>query len=436
MRTKSIILGIIVAFVLTASAQAQRVWTLEQCIDMALANNRNMKLQRITYDSRNIAYQQSRYAQLPNLNASVGQNFNFGRSLAIDNTYQNSNSQITNFSISSGLNLFSGFRVKNTIDARRAELLASGADLQKIEKDIVMNVSTVFLQVLQNKELLANAENLLAITQENITRRKELIKEGKLAEGEIYELQSQLAKEENALLQAKNNLELSLLDLALVMDLEEVGGLDVVVPNNLLANELSLLSADEVYKSALQSRPEIKSAEYRLQSNEKNVEIAKSGYMPSLSAGASWGTGYYNMSNVPQNAPFADQFKNNMSTGVGLSLSIPIFNRMETKSQVASAQLSVESSKLEIENVKKELRKSIQQAYYNAIGAKNRWDASEKLVKANEEAYRFANEKFEVGRASQYEVNQAKNNLAQAISEQTQSKYEYVFRLKMLELMK
>ncbi len=436
MRTKSIILGIIAVFVLTASAQAQRVWTLEQCIDTALANNRNMKLQRLTYDSRNIAYQQSRYARLPNLNASVGQNFNFGRSLAIDNTYQNSNSQTTNFSISSGLNLFSGFRVKNTIDARRAELLASGADLQKIEKDIVMNVSTVFLQVLQNKELLANAENLLAITQENITRRKELIKEGKLAEGEIYELQSQLAKEENALLQAKNNLELSLLDLALVMDLEEVGGLDVVVPNNLLANELSLLSADEVYKSALQSRPEIKSAEYRLQSNEKNVEIAKSGYMPSLSAGASWGTGYYNMSNVPQNAPFADQFKNNMSTGVGLSLSIPIFNRMETKSQVASAQLSVESSKLEIENVKKELRKSIQQAYYNAIGAKNRWDASEKLVKANEEAYRFANEKFEVGRASQYEVNQAKNNLAQAISEQTQSKYEYVFRLKMLELMK
>ena len=124
MRTKSIILGIIAVFVLTASAQAQRVWTLEQCIDTALANNRNMKLQRLTYDSRNIAYQQSRYAQLPNLNASVGQNFNFGRSLAIDNTYQNSNSQITNFSISSGLNLFSGFRVKNTIDARRAELLA------------------------------------------------------------------------------------------------------------------------------------------------------------------------------------------------------------------------------------------------------------------------------------------------------------------------
>ena len=436
MRAKTIFLGLIAIFIFSSSVPAQRVWTLEQCIDTALTNNRNMKLQRINYESRNIAYQQSKNAQLPNLNGSVGQNFNFGRSLAVDNTYQNSNSQTTNFSISGGLNLFNGFRVKNTIDARRAELLASGADLQKIEKDIVMNVSTVFLQVLQNKELQANAENQLAITQENIDRRIVLINSGKLAEGEIYELQAQLAKEEVALVQAQNNLELSLLDLALIMDLEEIGGLDVVVPNNLLENELALLNAEEVYGSALRSRPEIQSAEYRLQSNEKNVEIAKSGYLPSLSLGASWGTGFYNMSNMPQNSPFADQFKNNMSTGVGLNLSIPIFNRFETKSQVTSAKLNVESSKLEIENVKKELRKNIQQAYYNALAARNRWEASEKSVKANEESYRFANQKFEVGRGNQYEVNLAKNNLTQSISEQTQSKYEYVFRLKILELMR
>lgn len=436
MRVKSIILGIITLFVLSASTSAQRVWTLEQCIDTALSNNRNMKLQRINYDSREIAYRQSKNAQLPNLNASMGQNFNFGRSLAVDNTYQNSNSQTTNFSISSGLNLFSGFRVKNTIDARRAELLASGADLQKIEKDIVMNVSTVFLQVLQNKELLTNAENQLSITKENIERRKQLIDAGKLAEGEIYELQAQLAKEEVALVQAQNNLELSLLDLALVMDLETLGVMDVEVPNDLLENELALLNADEVYGIAVQSRPEIQSAEYRLQSSEKNVEIAKSGYMPSLSLGASMGSGYYNMSNMPFNAPFSEQFKNNASSGIGLSLSIPIFNRFETKSQVESAKLNVESSKIEIENVKKELRKNITQAYYNAIAAKNRWEASEKSVKANEESYRFANQKFEVGRGNQYEVNLAKTNLAQSISEQTQSKYEYVFRLKMLELMK
>ena len=115
MRAKTIFLGLIAIFIFSSSVPAQRVWTLEQCIDTALTNNRNMKLQRINYDSRNIAYQQSKNAQLPNLNGSVGQNFNFGRSLAVDNTYQNSNSQTTSFSISGGLNLFNGFRVKNTI---------------------------------------------------------------------------------------------------------------------------------------------------------------------------------------------------------------------------------------------------------------------------------------------------------------------------------
>ena len=142
------------------------------------------------------------------------------------------------------------------------------------------------------------------------------------------------------------------------------------------------------------------------------------------------------MSNMPTNPSFGTQFSNNISTGVGLSLSIPIFNRYEVKNQVENAKLNVESSKIDIENTKIELRKTIQQAYYNAIAAKNRWESSQKSVTANEESYRFASQKFEVGRANQYEVNLAKTNLSQSISEQTQAKYEYVFRMKILELMK
>lgn len=415
---------------------AQRSWTLQQCVDTALVNNRNIKQQKLSYKSKEISYNQAKADRLPNLNASIGQNFNFGRSLGVDNTYQNSNSQNTSFSVSSGLMLFNGFRMKNAIEARQSELLAAGADVEKIEKDIILNVSGVFLQVLQNKELLQNAENQLQITRENIIRRKELIDAGKLAQGEIYELQAQEAKEELSRVQAENQLQLSLLDLAQVLEIEHFQDIDVVIPANLLENELALLSANEVYSSALATRPEIKSAQYRLASNLKNIEIAKAGYLPSLSAGAQWGTGYYNMSNIPVNTSFGNQFSNNMSTGIGLSLSIPIFNRYEVKNQVENAKISVESSKIEIENTKIELRKTIQQAYYNAIAAKNRWESSQKSVKANEESYRFASQKFEVGRANQYEVNLAKTNLTQSISEQTQAKYEYVFRMKILELMK
>lgn len=434
MKTKYILPILMFLCVLPLSAQS--TWTLEQCIDTALANNRNIKQQRLNYKSKEISFNQAKADRLPNLNASVGQNFNFGRSLAVDNTYQNSNSQNTSFSVSSGLTLFNGFRMKNAIEARQAELMAAGADVQKIEKDIILNVSGVFLQVLQNKELLQNAENQLLITRENISRRKELIDAGKLAQGEIYELQAQEAKEELSRVQAENQLQLSLLDLSQVLELNHFQDIDVVIPQNLLENELALLSAEEVYQSALETRPEIRSAQHRLESSLKNIEIAKAGAMPLLSMGAQWGTGYYNMSNIPNNSSFGTQFSNNMSTGIGLNLSIPIFNRFEVKNQVENAKLSMESSKIDIENTKIELRKTVQQAYYNAIAARNRWESSQKSVKANEESFRFASQKFEVGRANQYEVNLAKNNLAQSISEQTQAKYEYVFRMKILELMK
>ncbi len=420
----------------TLQISAQRVWTLQECVDTALMNNRNIKQQRLNYKSKVISYNQAKSDRLPNLNASIGQNFNFGRSLSVDNTYQNSNSQNTSFSVSSGVNLYNGFRMKNAIEARQAELMAAGADVQKIEKDIILNVSAAFLQVLQNKELLRNADNQLQITRENMARRKELIEAGKLAQGEIFEIQAQEAKEELSRVQAENQLQLSLLDLAQVLELDHFQDIDVAVPVNLLENELALLSADEVYSSALASRPEIRSAQYRLESSLKNIEIARAGYLPSLSLGAQWGTGYYNMSNMPTNPSFGTQFSNNISTGVGLSLSIPIFNRYEVKNQVENAKLNVESSKIDIENTKIELRKTIQQAYYNAIAAKNRWESSQKSVTANEESYRFASQKFEVGRANQYEVNLAKTNLSQSISEQTQAKYEYVFRMKILELMK
>jgi outer membrane protein len=269
-----------------------------------------------------------------------------------------------------------------------------------------------------------------------MTQRKELIRAGKLAEGEIYELQAQEAKEEFSLVQAENNLQLSKLDLSQVMDLEDFKDLDIVVPVNLMENELALLSAEEVYNSAVQSRPELKAAEFRLQSSEKNIAIAKADYLPSLGFGAQIGTGYYNMSRLPVNEAFGDQISNNLSTALGFRLSIPVFNRFEVKNRVKSAKLEVENSKIEIEKTKIDLRKSIQQAYFNAIAAKNRWESSQKSVRANEEAFRFASQKFESGRANQYEVNIAKNNLAQSISEQTQAKYEYVFRMKLLELMK
>ncbi|MCE5330959.1 MAG: TolC family protein [Bacteroidales bacterium] len=414
---------IIGALLAVLMANAQQPWTLQQCVDTALANNRNIKQKELTRKTNEIAYQQARNNLLPNLNGSASQGWSFGRSQIADGTYQNLNVSNTSFSLSSGITLFDGLKMKYNIDARMADLKASEANLEKIRQDIILSVSSAFLQVLLNKELLQISENQLELTQNKIEQQKSLVAAGKLAEGEMYELLAQQSKEELSRTQAENSLKLSLLDLGQILELSDFEKLDVIAPADLMNNELQMLDAENVYRSALNNRPEVKSAEYQLKNSEKNVQIAKSAYFPSLSFGASVSGGYYNSVSTPT------------STSLGFNLSVPIFNKMETRNQVKTAQINVESNRLNVDNTKLELRKTIQQAYYNAVAAKAKWDAARKSEIAGNEAYRFANQKYEGGRATVYELYQAKNNLTQAQSEVVQSKYEYVFRLKILELL-
>jgi outer membrane protein len=417
------------------SLSAQHKYTLEECVEIALENNRNIKQQELNNQQRQIAYSQARADLLPNLNASAGQSFVYGRSIGLDNVYQNTNSSQTSFNIGSNITLFDGLRMKYNIDARKAEMYISEADLERIQDDIVMSVSTAFLQVLMNKELIQIANDQIELTNTNLIRMNELVDNGKVARGELYELEAQLAKEEFNQIQAENNLKLSLLDLAQIMELEDFSNFDVVVPNDILVDESLLFSPTAIYQSALIARPEIRGAQYRVESSEKEILIAKSAYYPSLSFGASMGTGYYNMSGF-DNATFSNQLKNNRSTSLGFSLSIPIFNKFQVRNSVKNAQIALEHSKLEVDKTKIELRKRIEQAYYNAVAAESRWRAADKSELASREAYRFAEQKYENGRGTSYELSQAKSNLANVLSDQTQAKYEYMFRLKILELLR
>ena len=275
----------------------------------------------------------------------------------------------------------------------------------------------------------------LKVTETNIEQKKQLVAAGKLAEGEMFELYAQQSKEEVDRTQAENTLKLSLLDLAQILELTDFEKLDIVVPADLMLNELQLLNPESVFQSALINRPEVKSAEYKLDGSKTNVDIARSYLYPSLGFGAQMGTGYYNLKGIP-NASFKQQINEQFNTVLGFSLNIPIFNKFETKNSVKKAQIDVESNKLNVDNVKLELRKTVQQAYYNAVAAKAKWEAAQKSETASNEAYRFANQKYEGGRATVYELYQAKSNLTQAQSQVVQSKYEYVFRLKILELLK
>lgn len=428
MRTKIyIILGALLA---TSFMSAQKPWTLQQCVDTALANNRNVKQQALTKQTKEIAYIQARQNLLPNLNGQVSQNYKFGNSVSQFLSDKNS----TTIGLSSDLTLFNGLKMKYNIDARKADMYASDADLEKIKQDITMSVAAGFLQILLNKELLQIATNQLELTETKIEQRKGLVAAGKMAEGEMYDLLAQEAKEEQSRIQAENTLKLSLLDLAQILELDHFENLDIVAPENLSESDLQLLSADAVYESAITHRAEIKGAEYRLKSSENTVLVNRADFYPKLNLNAQSGTGYYNFGNP--DLTFGKQFSDNFMTIIGLNLQIPIFNKFDVRNRVRTAQIGVQSNMLNVNNAKLELKKSIQQAYYNALGAKSRWDAALKSEIASREAYRFTNQKFEAGRATLYELYQAKSNLTQVLSEQAQAKYDYFFRMKMLELLK
>ncbi|HHU97515.1 MAG: TolC family protein [Bacteroidota bacterium] len=427
---------IITLFLTISLAGMAQQYTLEECINIALQNNRTIKQQELNRAQREIAYSRARSDLLPNLNAQAGQNFTFGRSIGIDNTYQNTNSTQTSLGIGADITLFDGLRMKHNIDAKRADLSAAEADVEKFKDEIEMSVATAFLQVLLQKELLEIAHEQIALTNENIRRRNELIKSGKMAQGEIYELEAQHAREEQNRVQTESNLKLALLDLAQIMELDDFSRLDVSAPPvEQIINDELLLSPTDVYQQALLVRPEIRASEYRVQSSEKEVLMAKSQRYPSLSFGANFGTGYYKMSGRP-NDPFGSQLRNNMSNSLGFSLRIPIFNRFQTRDNIRSAQIAVENNRIEMDKVKIELRKRIEQAFHNAVGAQSKWKATRKSEISSQEAFRFAQEKFDNDRANAYELSQAKSNLTQVLSEQAQAKYEYAFRLKIVEMLK
>jgi Outer membrane protein len=420
MKNKTLILILLMLPVFALNAQ--RTWTLQECIDTVLENNRNIKQRELIREQNKILYTQAKLDLLPNISATAEHNWSFGRSKNSNDNYQDKNGTSTGFSLSSGLILFDGLKMKYNIDARALELKNSEAELEKIRQDMIMNVSTVFLQVLLDKELLNNANELLELTNQNVAQKQLLVENGKLAQGELLELQAQQSREEMNILQAQHSLEYSLLELAQILELSNFENIDVVVPKDLPERELQLLDPETIYRQALTHRPEVQAAEYQLQGSQTNVNIARSSYYPSVSLNASMGQNFYDW----QKAPF--------SSGMWIRLSMPIFDKMATANQVKQAKIGVESSRIALENSKLEMRKSIQQMCANASAAQARWTAAIKSEQASLEAFRYANQKYENSRATVYELYQAKNNLSRSQSELTQAKYEYAFRLKILEL--
>ncbi|MCK4663107.1 MAG: TolC family protein [Bacteroidales bacterium] len=456
-------------FALTISfiSNAQQVWTLEQCINYALQNNIQLKQQKLNAEYNKNIYSQSKTERLPNLNAFADQNLSFGRSVdPYTNEFSDDNVKSNNFGISSSVTIFKGLQNYYTIKQNHFNLLASLSDVDKIKNDISLNIVSTYLQILFNKELVKIAENQLAITKQQTERTKKLIDAGSLAKGSLFEMQAQESSEELSVINAKNQLDISLLVLTQLLEFDSVGSFNINVPDFPELEEIkTLYSVEQIYSEAINTLPQIKSSEYKLKSAEKGLLVARGTMYPTLSFRANYGTGYSNarykyIDGIPettiigqtetsgesviadyptyiqQDYSFGNQFKDNASTSLSFNLNIPIFNRFQTKTNTNNAHINVLNQKHNLQLSKNQLYKDIQQAYADSQASLRKHIASKKSVTSNEESFRYTQQKFDVGLVNSVDYNIAKNNLTKAKSELLQAKYEYIFKTKILDFYK
>ena len=420
------------ALALAGSLRAQQGWTLDRCIDYALENNIQIRQSDIAAQTRDVDLNTARSNRLPGVSASASQSWSFGRSLTIDNTYANTNTASTSFSIGADMTLFAGGRVSGNIHNAQLGLEAAKADLERIKDDVRVQVAQAFIQIVYNRSILDVARNQVTIDSMQVERLDALAAIGKASSAEVASQRATLAQSQLSVTQAQNNLSMSILTLTQLLELPSPEGFDVIQPDA-DAIEFSIPdSPEQIYAQALDIKPAVKSEEIRLQQASNSIDIAKGGYYPTLSLSAGAGTGYYTSSNRTSDN-FGSQLKNNFGPHVGLNLSIPIFSRNNNRNNVRSAQLNMMNQEMQLDNVKKQLYKEIQQAYYNTVSSKSRYESSQEVQTSAQESFELMQAKYEGGKASITEFNESKNRLVTAQADVIKYRYEYLFNTALLE---
>lgn len=413
--------------------KAQKVWSLEECISYALENNLQVKRQELNVQYNRNNYNQSKFNTLPNLNGQFSHQYSSGKYTNY-NTLVEDNRWMGNASLNSTLTLFNGLQTLHDIGQKKYLFLQSQSDLKKRENDLSIDLATGYLQVLFSKELLEVAKSKLEVTSLQAERTRRMMEVGNVAQGEYLQIKAQEANDKTSLINAQNNLDIAFLNLTQLLDLDSTGGFDIVVPENIEVELLaSLQGVQEIFSIALESMPEIKSAQYALKSSEKQLAKVKGQYSPNLNINGSIYSSYLKFANTPAES-YEQQFQDNIYKYISLGISIPIFNQLQIKNAVSNSRLNVQDFKLQLEVARMALYKEVQQAHADASAAREKYYSSVEAVKYNEEAFKYTSQKLEVGLVNSVDYNIAQNNLISAQSSMLQAKYEYIFKLKILDL--
>lgn len=427
-------LPILLLLITPALLSGQKRWSLEECVRYAWDNNLRIKQQELSIEQNENNLAQARLNFIPTLNASLSHSMNWGRSVNVQDLQivENKLSQSTSASARAAINIFEGLTKKNDIKSKGVQLEISHQEVERLRNDISVEIARSYLQILLSREILKTAELSLKSVEEQLARAKKFAEAGSVAYSTVLEVEAQLASEKFQVVNATNQLRSSLLNLSSLLDLQGETAFDVEDVNvDNLVKEFRGESVDELYRQSL-ALPQIKSAELNLENAGLQLAIAKGRALPSVSFSAGYGS-YYSDS---REQGFFDQFNENRNPSLGFGLSIPIFNNHQIKTSVKNAKLGVKSANYEVRSRQQMLYKEIQQANNDAMAYYERFKAAGSNVQAMEESFRYVQQKFDIGSLSATDYTVAKTNLFKAKSEYYQSKYQFVFQLKILDFYK
>lgn len=427
----------------TSALKPKKLWSLEDCINYAFKNNITVKQSYLSVRSSKIDYLQSKLNFLPSFNASGNEYSNWGRAVDMA-TYQYSNKKINQFnmSLNGSFMLFNGFQNVNKLRLQEFAYLASKYNSDEIKNNIGLNIAAAYLQILYNIEQVNNARRLLESTQDQINLTKKEVEVGKLAKGNLLDIEAQGASDQVNLVKAQNTLMLAYLDLMQMLDLKSTTPFDIQKPNLTITQKPNFLPIAFIYNTALGIMPEIKNAEYNVKAAGASLAISRGQRSPSLRLVSSYGNNFstqIKQSNVVTDpnynitTPFWQQMRENYNVSLGFTLSIPIFNGYQVGNAITKSKINLENSQLNLDLQKNNLRKSIEQAYTDALASYQTYKASLKSVESLKESFKYATEKFNVGLLSSTDYTLAKNNYYNAESTLTSAKYDYIFKSKILD---
>lgn len=410
--------------------------TLADCVRYALDHNTSIEQRRLAEANQRIQVDNSRNQRLPSLNASLGEGWGFGRSTSREGTTIDRTSSNTNFSLSTSVPLFTGFRIPNQIRAEEYSLKAASENLRLAQRNVGVQVCTYYLNALYYRGLVDVQRRQLDLDRSALDKARSLYESGKRPLSEVASAEAQVALTEHSLTEAVGNETLARLDLMQMLNLEgDVQSFhihDIDTTGFRIEGIEGDVTPTQVFDQAVANFPSILAAQYNLESSRYQLKVARSGYMPTLSLNASYSNSYnyiYDMDNMR----LGKQLDLNGSEYVGLSLNIPIFDHFQTRNSMRQARLNIESQNLALTEARQQLSKEIQQAYWNAQKARDNFTSAQKANATTSLAYQYEADRYEAGKGTAYDLQQARTRMEKAQHDELQAKYEYLMRIKILE---